>query len=85
MIYVAQSGAGVPFRFIPFWPGPNGIALPLPLTVAFAHTDTYGHIRTHWEMHNETLGALVERTWTVSRTPIAANTHTHGYCWLTNI
>lgn len=44
---VAQSGAGVPFRFIPFWPGPNGIALPLPLTVAFAHTDTYGHIRTH--------------------------------------
>lgn len=28
---------------VPFWPGPNGIALPLPLTVAFAHTHSHWH------------------------------------------
>jgi len=56
----------------PFRPGPNGIALPFPTALP-----TGSGLRTHREVHNETLGALVERTWTVSRTPIAASTHTH--------
>jgi len=56
---VAQRGQGMGDEdaVSPFRPGPNGIALPFPTALP-----TGSGLRTHREVHNETLGALVERT-----------------------
>jgi len=51
------KGMGDEDAVSPFRPGPNGIALPVPTALP-----TGSGLRTHREVHNETLGALVERT-----------------------